>query len=319
MSRQRPSELRQEKTFGYLDRASVASLAHHNSPIGRALSLLPDWMLREADRSAQWQYDYQAEHKKPFLSDYLPLPDPYSYLLSAPAVSPKLKRVLRAAQSWLFGLRHLLRMAEGFATLTSDLYQAVADARAREDSHREARALTKLQRKFILSPLVRAEVRAQHDPKLSAEVAVLLKRRQAQISHRAHSQRDKGQPLDPILLAGALEKRFPIESYLVEAWPCFPNGPWPGLMYWHNDAITKYLAALGLFNVRRYRELGREHIKKVRQRLGLLPANDRWPLVWDVTITRVSLTDFSVTCHARNRDKLFKGECRKIPPPRTSS
>ena len=136
VNQKRRGRVRPKNSFAFVDRACVADLARNESPIGHFLRSLPDWMLRAADRWAQQETDSRANRKGPW-QDYLPLPNPWKYLLDAPSVSPKGKTVCRGAQSWVVGLRKLCHMAEGCGTLRTDWYEEVAKARAKGDKRRE--------------------------------------------------------------------------------------------------------------------------------------------------------------------------------------
>jgi hypothetical protein len=60
-------------------------------------------------------------------------PDPWQFLLDAPALSQKNMGLLRAAQSWLAGLRVLCRLSTGVATLSTDWLTKAEDAKASGD------------------------------------------------------------------------------------------------------------------------------------------------------------------------------------------
>jgi len=66
--------------------------------IGQELRRCENWFLEAADKDAEWRAGYQEKHQDP---NRLPFPDPWQFLLDAPAVPPNLKKVFRAAQSQL--------------------------------------------------------------------------------------------------------------------------------------------------------------------------------------------------------------------------
>ena len=205
---------RPKNSFAFVDRASVAALARNESPIGKILSSLPDWLLSAADKWAEQETDYQAKHNAPW-QKYLPLPDPWQYLLDAPGVPPQTKKVCRAAQSWLAGLRKLGHMATGCGTLNTDWYEEVAKARAKGDKRREEYAFAKIADKLVLSQLLQQDLRTQKDPKVSEQAVLWLRKRQAQIRHRCTLQRAKPEGFKPMLRLREIEKSFLLEYYLV--------------------------------------------------------------------------------------------------------
>src|SRR5437867_1832016 len=99
--------------------SSVVELAGDKGLIGQTLRPYQE-LLRAADKWAE-QNVYSAEKHKDL--NRLPLPDPWQFILDAPAVSTKSKEVFRAAQSQLGAVRHLIHIAEGIATLNTDWYQ----------------------------------------------------------------------------------------------------------------------------------------------------------------------------------------------------
>jgi len=292
----------------FTDRASVAVLAHNESLIGQCLRSLPEWLLCKADQWAQLKAAHQAKKATPYPTDYLPMADPWQFLLDVPAIAPETKRVFRAAQSWLFGARKLFRLGTGFATGNTDWYQEVAEAKAKGDKRREDRAQLHIAKKFVLSPLIQQDVAAQNNPALSKEVQGLLKERQAQINHREDWQR--GQAFNPILRMIEIRRLFPLEFFLVQHWLCFPESPWPGLMFWSNNAITKFwLKRRGIDPARRG-NLGRDSIQKTRQRLGLVPVSQKHPNISDIRMNALGNGAFMVIFLARNGATISEHEMR---------
>ena len=313
IANQRAPRIAGASTFALIDRASVTALARNPSPIGMLLRSVPDWMLHAADKWAGQDFDRQRQIEIPYREDYLPLPDPWQYLRDAPFIAAETKRVCRAAQSWLNGLRVLCRLATGFATLNTDWYQEVARAKAAGDNPRQESALAKLSEKFVLSQLIQQEVAAQDDPGVRDEAALLLKKRQAQIAHRPKAQRSKAEASRPILQAAEIERQFCLEYHLVSSWICFPSGPWPGLMFWGNKALTKWTLARLHRDPNRFPDReGRDYLKKVRQRLELIPVSEKSPVVWDVEISPIANAGLEIAGWGRNRELVFRGQVTRL-------
>src|SRR5262245_15566613 len=95
----------------------VVELARDKGCIGKALSTLPIWMLRAADRWAEGDSEAKMKNRDPAR---LPFPDPWRFLLDCPTIPEPVRKVCRGAQSQLFALRHLSRLAMGVATLNTD-------------------------------------------------------------------------------------------------------------------------------------------------------------------------------------------------------
>lgn len=282
-----------QETFTLMDLVSVHALSQRLSPIGKILRSLPEWLLKEADRWAELDDAYRKrinEHRR------YPVPDPWQHLLDAPAVSPNTKEVFRAAQSWLPGLKRLLHIATGYASLNTDWLEEALRAQASGDSRRRDRAWLKLVKKFARSKAI------QQDPELPAEAIPWIKQSQAQIRHRPRDQRGKAEGFDPIVEIPEIKKRYPIEFTLVVCWLCFPKGNWPGLMFWSNKAITKFV-----FARKGQGSLGCDYIKKIRQRLGLIPVSAKSPIVWDISIKRSRTGWLEITGQKRNGDAIFQG------------
>jgi hypothetical protein len=307
MSYKRRVRGRRKKSFAFIDQAFVSALAQNESPLGMILSSLPDWMLRAADRWAQQDVDFRAKQKGP-REGYLPLPDPWRYLLEVPSISASTKKTLRAAQSWLVGLRKLCHMAEGCGTLRTDWYEEAAKARAKGNKRRESYFLAKIAGRVGLFKRIQRDLQAEG--KLSEEAAVWCAKRQAQLKRRSVWQRAKAD-FEPMLRLEEIEKNFPFEYYLIESWLCFPSGPWPGLMFWSNEAMTKWLFARMEKPRTSYGNLGRDRVKKTRQRLGLLQVDAKSPVVWDVTIHRFANGGLTVKGHDRKGCLVFSGEFRR--------
>ena len=306
MSHKRRGGARPKNSYAFIDRASIATLAHNESPIGQILRSLPDWMLPAADKWAQQEADYVKKHPGPW-QKYLTLPDPWQYLLDAPGVSAQTKKVCRAAQSWLVGLRKLCHMATGYGTLNTDWYMETAKARAEGDKGRENYAIEKIANKIGLSNLIQQDLRTQKNPQLSEEAAMWRRKRREQLGHYCKWQRAEFEPMLRVL---EIERSFPLEYFLVESWLCFPAGPCPGLMFWSNTAITKWWLAQRkqTSTGTRFANLERDRVQKTRQRLGLLPVNGKRPVIEDIKITASSIGGLKVTLRKRDGTVVFEGE-----------
>jgi hypothetical protein len=307
----KPRKISRRKTFSFADHASVVVIAKNESLIGEALRSLPDWILRAADKWANQEFECARRKKIPW-RQYLPLPDPWSFLLGVRGLPRNTENAFRAARSWLFGLRHLCHMAEGFASLKTDWYLELGKAITDGNKRREEYIRAKLANKFVLSKLIQQEVRSQRDQTVREEAAVWLRKRRAQITHRCRGERVKAEAFDPILRVPELEKTFPLEYHLVEAWLCFPNGPWPGLMFWSNKAMTKWLFYRMGRDPKNNANLGRDRVKKTRQCLGLVPVDEKSPIVWDASVLRSNSGNLKVTGSARDGKEAFSGECRRL-------
>lgn len=143
---------------------SLIELSRDAGPIGQVLSGLEDWMLRAADRFGEQTWEAERKRNNP---KRLPFPDPWQYLLDAPAVSEDAKHVLRAAQSQLYGFRRLARVAVRVATYNTDWYAEAAASQAADNEQRFAHSIRKVSDGLFGYEPVRREMeeRAQRDPK----------------------------------------------------------------------------------------------------------------------------------------------------------
>ena len=235
------------------------------------------------------------------------MPDPWQYLLDAPAISADAKKVFRAAQSSIAGLYKLSHMAEGCGTLSTDWFEENRQARIQGDTRRQKFFAEKIAGKIGLSKRIEQEIAAKRDPILAEQLSGYRKTRQAQLAHRCRWQRKS--EYEPLLKLLEIEKAYPLEYHLVESWPCFANGPLPGLMYWSNQAITKWtFTLLGTNRLKRYANLGRDTVKKTRQRLELVPVSDTSPIVWDVDCSLSTDGCIDIKGWNRKREIVFEGK-----------
>ncbi len=297
-----------QHTFSFSDLSTVVEVARGESPIGAFLRQLPDsqWLLPAADRWAAQEADYQEKHNIP---NRLPLPDPWQYLLDAPVVSPGAKAVCRSAQSWIWGLRRLCRLATGVATLKTDWLEDAEKAKANGNLQQSYRAMTKIADKLSPSPVFQKDTQEHAaESRIVQQMQWYVQQRRAKIVHRPYAQRAKADSFNPKFRLTEIERDFPLEFLLVESWMCFPNGGWPGLMWWGNKAVTKWVLTRLHRNPNQFYNDGRGYIKKIRQRLGLLPVSDKSPWVWDVTVKSLTDGGFEITGWGRNGNQVFNGK-----------
>jgi len=266
---------------------SLVELARDKGTIGEILRRmrLPDWLLREADRRAE--QNHAAKHKRQE-SGRLPWPDPWQFLLEIPGISEEAKKVFRAAQSQLAAMRHVCGMATGRGTLNCDWYDVAVKALARGDKRAYDYAAAKLGNALAqYDPVLRAvREHGQNDPEFLASLEQWQKKRRAQLVHDC--KRKEWEQIKPLPKWSEIRGRFPIETMLVESWVRFGVDGAPGLMFWRNEPLTKLLLAFRQRNRNDFCERGREFIKKVRQRLHLVPVETKAHFIWEVSINRLS-------------------------------
>jgi hypothetical protein len=277
--------------------SSLAELATDTGLIGQILQGYPAEILRGADKWAMQNSDYAEKHKN---TERLPSPDPWQFLLDAPAVPKKEKSVFRAAQSQLPALRHLIRMAEGIATLNTDWYQKSIAARARGDDAEYNRAISKVADGHVIHARVQEAVEKQNDPELLKQMEWFSKKRRAQLVHRGKRSEVRQPKQWPSWSEFRKQNGLPV--VLVEWWVrCGANGA-PGLMFWRNKALTKFLKLhLDQSN------LDSRAVKKIRQQLGLAPVGDKEHFVWDVTIKTKREGTHEIIGFWRNGRQSFRG------------
>jgi hypothetical protein len=255
-------------------------------------------MLREMDRLAKQDFDFQDRHNH---SDQLPVPDPWKLLLKAD-VSPQVKQVCRAAQSQLPALRHLCGMACHRASRKTEWDRELIKAKEEGNSLAFDRAFSK-----VFDGLLRAGFARWYEPQLSEANRRLLKERRAHFVKRGLRTDAEGSPLEPSLNQ---IRQFKIEYFLVELWVCFHGYDLPGLMFWSTTAITQLLLArLGRLSQTHGK---REHdsTKSARQELGLLPVSAKSPWVWNAKIRRLSGGEIEITLLSRDGHRLSQGKLR---------
>lgn len=262
-----------KNTVGKYFAPSLVELAEDSGLIGQVLRRYQDF-LSAADKWAEQNADYQEKHQDP---NRLPVPDPWQFLLDARVVSKIDKAVFRAAQSQLRALRHLIHIAEGIATLNKDWYQESVKTKASGNKRKYEHAIRKISDAHILNERVQADVRRWNDPELLKQMNFLLKNRRAQLVR--HSKGNKIEQLKKWPTWNEFGKHNRLPVALGEMWVRCGVNSVPGLMFWRNEALTKFLKIhLDQSN------LDSQTVKKVRQRLGLIPVGDKDHFVWDCCI-----------------------------------
>ena len=210
--------------------------------------------------------------------------------------------MFRAAQSQLVALRHLCGMAKGTANLNTDWDREVCKAAAQGDSAAFDRALSKWADGLLFSGFLDPDASGLSEPFVS-----LLKARKKRLVHRGLWADRANCPPPPEL---DQIRRFKLEDYLVENWICFDGCEVPGLMFWNNSSISKWVGVWCHLRHENRANLGRDYVQKIRQRLGLRPVNEKSPLVREVEVNSAADGGFKITLWGRDRRKLFQGQMR---------
>jgi hypothetical protein len=306
--------------------SSVVALARDEGYIGQVLREFPDWILREADRSAAWNLDCDEKHGKP---NRLPLPDPWQFLLEVRKVRSCVKDVCRAAQSQLWAWRRIGRMRMGFATLHTDYYEAAIKAKAEGNEAEYNRLIAKFADKAVLYAPVQEDMRLNaKNPEIVRQMERSLERRQAQLVHRGEKenarQSKQWQTWPEFAMANKLAAalvswwvKLP-EEIIVELPDSSIQGKSglklmsksiPGLMFFRNDALTTFLSfALNQTN------LTPQTVKKVRQRLRLIPAGKKNHPIWYVSFKQRSDGDWEMNQQPRGKkdDRVLTRRPRRV-------
>jgi hypothetical protein len=277
-------------------RVSVVELAQDKGWISQFLRLFPDWVLREADRRAEQDACWKEKHNDP---NRLPFADPWQFLIDAPATIPPLKTICRAAQSQLTAYRKFCHLALGISTLKTDWYQEALDARAAGNKRRSDHAELKVA--FALSKFKPAQKFLKdwilHNPakEESAERWQEDCRREL-VKRGRRDMMDSPRPIPRAAVAGQ-ERRLAL--ILADNW--LQMGVLPGLMFWSNKAAEKMISTVAL----KQSNSSAHSFKKIRQRMGLIPADIRRFTVWNVQIARRNNGVTVVTGFAQDGEQLF--------------
>lgn len=261
------------------------------------LRRLPDELLREADRRAEQDYEALWRRRGPARRPGL---DPWQFLIDAPVVTDEFKRVFRAAQSQLAALRRLSGMMMGRATLKTDWYEEAVKALAKGDNRKYEHASTKTANAVSRYDKVQRDLReqAKDDPELSRHMDSWFKKRREELVHRGKgNEAEQAKPF-PNWNEGREKHKLPCA--LGEGWVrCGPHGV-PGLLFWRNEAQTKFLSY-----ILSQQNLTAHAVKQTRRRLGLIPLGHHRFCIWHVSITRDQAGKLEVCCYWRDGKRAF--------------
>jgi hypothetical protein len=201
-------------------------------------------------------------------------------------------------------------MLMGFATLNDDPHERAIKAKLMGDEAGYARGMARFVSLSVLYAPVQADVRAHaSNAEVIRQMELYLKERWKQLIHRGQGSSARRPPPWPTWREFASAHK--LAYVLVSWWVCVPptavlKAPGvgkgclvlqpgtPGLMFFRNEALTKFLQfALGQEN------LTPAEVKKVRQRLKLIPVGDRRHLVWDVSVKRRNDGNWDMKLDAR--------------------
>jgi len=306
--------------------SSVVALARDEGYIGQVLREFPDWILREADRSAAWNLDCDEKHGKP---NRLSLPDPWQFLLEVRKVRSCVKDVCRAAQSHLWAWRRIGYMRMGFATLHTDFHEAAITAKAEGDEAKYYHLIAKFADMAVLYAPVQEDVRVNaKNPEIVRQMEHTLKRRQAQLVHRGEKENARQSKQWQTWAEFAASNR--LVAALVSWWVKLPkqigvkvpnfkipgksgliidSQRIPGLMFFRNDALTEFLKFALQNNA-----LTPQTVKKVRQRLRLIPAGKKNHPIWYVSFKQRSDGDWEMNQQPRGKkdDRVLTRRPRRV-------
>jgi hypothetical protein len=258
---------------------TLEALSRHQGLIGEILRTVPGWLLAAADKSAL--QDWHRYERQRAAMDFAarPPPGPWQFLLDAPGVSDETKVACNAAQSERLAMEHLCGMALGWASINTDWRREMEIAQAKGDTPAYDRAL----KKYTDATLFLREMNEWMTDALKnhPDRAYWVQRREerrAQLVHRSERVYAKDQPMPE---ASEVMRQFPTEFKLTRYWVSFGSSAWPGLMFWSDAAVSKFVFC------GRGDNPGKDYIKKIRQRLGLLHPSVVVPAVLKVTVTHV--------------------------------
>jgi hypothetical protein len=276
---------------------NLVELAKDNGTIGHALRTYPNWFLQAADKDAEWKTDYQRKHQDP---NRLPFPDPWQFLLDAPAVSPNLKIVFRAAQSQLKALPRLARIALGEATLNTDWIKEMEKAKNKQTFMRAANKVAAARAKYdLFKTLIQSP---DVDPQFRQ-----WGQRQIEKAQKERRKRGKGKKIKPLPRGSEVRNEHKRICALIHWWVRGPNDA-PGLMFFRNEALTEFLK-IYLDN----KNLSPAAVKKTRQKLGLIPASNKNHFVWNYSFKATDGEKVKSVGRQRNGKNAFTGCLQKKP------
>ena len=276
---------------------NLVELAKDKGTIGQELRRCPNWFLQAADKDAAWKTDYQRKHQDP---NRLPFPDPWQFLLDAPAVSPNLKTVFRAAQSQLKALLRLSRIAHGEATLNTDWLTKMEKARNTREFMHAANKVAAARAKYdLFNTLIQSR---DVDPQFRQWGQQRIEK-----SQKERRKRGKGKNFKPLPRGSEVRNEHKLMCALIDWWVRGPNDA-PGLMFFRNEALTEFLM-IYLHN----KNLSPSAVKKDRQRLGLIPASNKNHFVWNYSIKATDRENLKSIGRQRNGKNAFSG-CLQAKP-----
>lgn len=293
----------------------MTTLAQDRGWIGQALSHIPNDLLQEADRWAEFNADSLRKHNDP---KRLPLPDPWQCLLDMPVIGDLGKKICSAAQSQLVALRQLCRMATGVATSESDWQQRAVKAAAEGDQRQSEHAANKVAAALWRFEAAQAILRGYggKDPARRAKAQEWQERRRAQLVHRG--KRSEAGESKRLPRWKEIQAHLSLETRLAFGWVRLrPDGP-PGFMFWRNEALRKVIPVLRRGAQTPLKNLGRDYMKNLRQNLGLIPVNAAACTVWDVTVRSRVEGGWLVTGRERSGKRIFDEPFPATEGPRPS-
>jgi hypothetical protein len=275
--------------------ARVVELVRDKGAIGSILRRREGWVLQEADRWAEQDFESQKKHNDP---NRLPFPDPWRHLSTMPVFSDYEKAVFRAAQSQLVALRHLGRMRLGIATLNTDWHQEAIAGDKDRANHAANKVANGLWR---FGPIIETLKKSAKDrPGLLDNARVWQERRRRQLVHRGEWDDTETPKQWPPY--GIFQAEHRLETLLVEWWVRQGVNGVHGFMFWRNEAMAEFLLKFLRLPAT---ALPPAETKKVRQRLGLVPVSKDNHFVWSVEISSGTRTVKGVQ---RNGAFAFEGD-----------
>lgn len=278
--------------------SNLSRLLREGGLIGQALSRYPD-LVQEAGRWAEWQFDRQTRCQDP---DRLPLPDPWQFLLAAPAVAASDKAVFRAAQRQLHAVKRFAAMARGEATLNADWNERLMSARTARDVRH---ALDKIAAVRARYALFRAQSHENSDPQYREWVAQQVE--QSRRERVKRGEKFRATRSEPVPRMADVRDKLKLSSRLIEWWVVGPCGA-PGLMFFRNAARTDFLKVWVPQS-----NLSPETVKKDCQRLGLIPVGKVNHFVWEYRAMRGENGEWKSIGFQRNQQLAFSAKLKGLP------
>lgn len=278
--------------------SSLVELAKDRGLIGQILRYY-DFALHAADKWAEENAENQEKQRD---NHRLPFPDTWQYLIEAPVTSPVHTKVFRAAQSQLPALRHLSHMLQGFASLNKDWYQTGLMARKTGNKLLYNKAMGKVAAAIVLYEPVWQDVVRHGNVTVSLDAKRRLELRRKQLIHRGLGNQAREPRKFPTWTEFRKAHRLP--TALAFYWVRIGDTGLPGLMFWRNEALAKFLT---FWTGQSDNPAG---VKKIRQNLGLILVESRNHPVWDVELEPLVKKVCRIKILQRNGETLFHGQLR---------